>query len=408
MMSPIKLNKKWKPLFTSDCQYYLLTGGRGSGKSYAISYFALSLISLQKGHRIAVYRATMVSSKLSIMQDMKDMVGMLPNSGEFEVKESLIKNTRTGSEIFFKGIQTSRLDYTAALKGLSNCTTFILDEAEELVDEALWDKIDDTFRATGKQLRLILSLNPTTKEHWIYDRFIHKNKWNEGECGEKDDVCYIHTSYLDNLKHLEPKKVAKWEKAKEQRPEYYAQTVLGGWRDRAEGVVFNNWEYGDFVDTGDTLFGMDFGFSNPSTLVKVSIDNNRGIIYAKLCLYMEGLTETQLTSHLIKHTRGYTVIADSADPSKIEGIRKSGYVNIHGADKGQDSVSKGISLLHNYKIIVEDDEKGNLGKELNNYVYDTKSAVEKPLKEYDHAIDALRYAVYYRFTQQYSSNLDMF
>ena len=156
----VTLNEKWNSLFTSRDNYFVLTGGRGSGKSFSLSFFALSLIGSSPGHRVAVYRATMVASRDSIMQDMKDLVPKFPNAEEYEVMDTKIVNTRTGSEIFFKGIQTSRKDYTAAVKGLSNCTTFILDEAEEMNDEDLWDKIDDTFRTITHQLRLNSFIEP--------------------------------------------------------------------------------------------------------------------------------------------------------------------------------------------------------------------------------------------------------
>ena len=65
----------------------------------------------------------------------------------------------------FKGIRTSSGNQTAALKSLNGVTTFVVDEAEELLEEDVFNKIDFSIRTQGKQNRCILILNPATKEH---------------------------------------------------------------------------------------------------------------------------------------------------------------------------------------------------------------------------------------------------
>ena len=68
--------------------------------------------------------------------------------------------------------------------------------------------------------------------------------------------------------------------------------MLGGWLDKAEGVIFNNWKLGVFKELGTIVFGQDFGFSNdPTTLLKTSIDKNNKKIYIKECF-----TKTHLTT----------------------------------------------------------------------------------------------------------------
>ena len=426
---PITLNPKWRPLFTSNDTYYLLTGGRGSGKSFAISYFALSLISIESGHRVAVYRATMVSAKNSIIQTMKDLAVTLPNVDEFEIKEREIINKTTGSSIFFKGIQTSRLDYTAALKGLEGCTTFILDEAEELVDQDLWDKIDDSFRLVGKQIRMIISLNPTTREHWIYRHFILDNGWNEGQCGSHDDVTYIHTSYLDNIENLAPKKVRAWEKAKIKRPDYYKHVIEGGWRARAKGAVFTNvskmdptwvWDERGIYDPNDKNqatrfkwfgtpgFGQDYGWHpDVSTLAKVAIDRKKGIIYIHECFYENNLTTAQIIRRNIEHAGDNLIVADSQEKRLIDEI--SSYCNIIPCTKGPGSVVEGIQKMLDYEIVITPTSL-NAIREFNNYSWDEKK-IDKPKEtpdgKWDHIIDAVRYYVDHELLDSYSTDLDM-
>ena len=437
-MEKIQLNPKWRPLFTSDDQYYLLTGGRGSGKSFALSYFALSLISLQSNHRIAVYRATMVSVEDSIMKDMKDLVQRLPNAVEFEVLHKKIVNKRTGSEIFFKGLQTNRLSNTAYLKGLSNCTTFILDEAEELENEKDWDKIDDTFRTTLHQIRMIISLNPATREHWIYKRFIIGNKWEESTCGSKDDITYIHTTYKDN-KHNSPKKVAKWERAKTERPEYYKHTIMGGWMNAAEGVIFEkdvNWVEGKYQLTDRfPRIGCDPGHTDETAIVECSFDMKpfiggendwqgnpnpgapgrayKGKIYVKQHCYESGLTEHDIVKKLqevsiLKDRWGDVVqlscIIDEQDASLISAcLRARPSLSARKCPKGPGSVLRGIMMLKDYLLVI-DPSSTEVKIALNNHIWDDKKH-NIPKNEYKHGPDAIRYAAMVELASKRSSDI---
>jgi hypothetical protein len=59
---------------------------------------------------------------------------------------------------------------TPRLKSISGITTLIVEEAEELTDETLFDKVNLSIRNKGKQNRVILILNQQPK-HWIYNKF---------------------------------------------------------------------------------------------------------------------------------------------------------------------------------------------------------------------------------------------
>ena len=423
MIEQINLHKKWLPLFVSDENYYILTGGRGSGKSFSISMFALTLISREAGHRIAVYRATMVSVEESIMKDMKDLVELLPDKDDFDVQNKIIIHKKTGSEIFFKGIQTNKLTNTASLKGLASCTTFILDEAEELVDLAIWRKIDDTFRTTKKQIRMILSLNPTIQEHWIYEWFFEKNGFNESKweipedlnepvkcisdgCGVANNVRFIHSTYLDNYENLAPHKAKQWDDYRVDDPEYYKHGVLGGWRSRAEGVVLPKWEYGQFPEqpTGAIVYGADWGMRDPFALVKTMVDTKTAKIYVELCHYESNLIETEWFRHTFNHAGRNQIVADGKKPEVIEGFRRKG-LNIIAADQSPGSIYKGVTLLNDYTLVVCGANTKPFTKELNNYVWEDEGKKEQPKQNtgYDHAIDGARYAVWWTLTQKYSS-----
>ena len=78
--------------------------------------------------------------------EFQEKIELLNLEHDFEILKSEIKNKQSGSEILFKGLKTSSGDQTANLKSLQGVTTWILDEAEELVDEKTFDKINLSIR----------------------------------------------------------------------------------------------------------------------------------------------------------------------------------------------------------------------------------------------------------------------
>ena len=133
-------------------------------------------------------------------------------------------------------------------------TTWVLDEAEELTDEEVFDKIDLSIRHKEKQNRVILVLNPATKEHFIYNKFFQSKGVDAGYNGTKEDTTFIHTTYLDNKEHLSESFLNQVEETKKRRPEKYKHTILGGWLNRAEGIIYNNWKLGEFKQVSTSVF----------------------------------------------------------------------------------------------------------------------------------------------------------
>ena len=183
---------------------------------------------------------------------------------------------------------------------------------------------------------------------------------------KKNDVTYVHTTYLDNLDNLSQSYINSIEKIKRRRPNKYQHQILGGWLDKAEGVVFDNWTIGEFQHVSKSVFGQDFGFSNdPSTLIEANIDDNNQKIYVRLHYYKPHLTTSQI-GELNKRIAGSgLIVADSSEPRLINELRS--YCNIVPAVKGQGSVTFGISMLKDYDLII-DPESTDMIKELNNYV----------------------------------------
>ena len=367
-----------------------MSGGRGSGKSFSINTL-LALLTYEAGHTILFTRYTLSSAYISIIPEFIEKLELFGCLGDFRITKDEILNKRSGSKIIFRGIKTSSGDQTANLKSLTGITTWVVDEAEELTDEQKFDTIDLSVRQQGKPNRVILILNPTTKEHFIYSRFFEDRGVNEGVNTTKENTTYIHTTYLDNKENLSKSYLEQIEQMKIRRPEKYKQQILGSWLDKAEGVIFNNWNVGEFKHIGTSVWGQDYGFaSDENTLVETNIDTSNKIIYLKECFYLKALTTSQIAELNSRHAKGGLIIGDSAEPRLLHELKAKG-CNVRASIKGQGSITYGISLLQDYDIIVSPDST-NLIKELNNYRWLEKKS-KTPIDAWNHIIDAVRYAV---------------
>ena len=234
-----------------------------------------------------------------------------------------------------------------------------------------------------------------------------------------EDVCYIHTSYLDvEKKHHTQENWEGYEKAREAYEYYntlsqdqkescptkifklfkkYKFVVLGGWREKQEGVIFEDWEIGEFDESLPYVFGQDYGFDDPTTLVKVSINKKKKILYLDEIFYLSGLDDDKIFELNMKNCERKLIIGDSAAKTTIVTLQRKKddgkSLNIIPCVKGKGSVLTGIQKMQKYQIIVTQRSK-NLIKEFNNYVWlDKKSDV--PIDDFNHIIDPVRYAVDY-------------
>ena len=388
MKKPV-LNKKYNAL-GNDTRYFVITGGRGSGKSFAITTF-LAFLTFEQGHKILFTRYTMISAANSIIPEFLEKLQLYDIVEHFRITKDEILNISTGSSILFKGIRTSAGNQTAALKSISGITTWVLDEAEELIKEEDFDKIDQSVRAKNKPNRVIMVLNPATKEHWLYQRFFIGKGVNAGFNGKKDIVTYIHTTFKDNIDNLSESFLLQLEDIRRRRPDRYNHQILGGWLDKAEGVVFNNWKVGPFNESAEFIFGQDFGFSvDPTTLIKVAIDRDRKRMWIKTMFAKPGLSTKAIGELNRRYAEDNLIICDNAEPRLISELQE--YCNLKPTIKRKGSILSGIALVQDYDLIIDADSI-ELIKELNNYVWHERN--EKPVDKWNHQLDALRYSAQY-------------
>jgi phage terminase large subunit len=391
----LEFSDKYEPLFKrlyedSNIDTFILTGGRFSAKSFTTSVFSgISLKDFQ--YKILYTRYTLTSAQDSIIPEFLGGLESLNITEEFEVNRDRVKHFNNG-EVVFKGMKTSSGNQTAALKSLKGFNCLIVDEAEEMPSQKDFEKIQLSIRHPSKPNISILILNPTTKEHWIYKKFFEDRGVNGGFNGVKDNVCYIHTSYLDCIEHVPDNILLEFERMKATKPKEYNNVVLGGWLAKAEGVIFENWTTGDFDLSLPYMYGVDWGFSkDPSTLVKVAVDEKTKTLYLEEKLYAHKMSTEQLTA-VFKDVCGESIIvADNSELRLINEIRREN-LNIYPVVKKPNSILAGIKKIQGYNMVICGDSP-NLIKELNNYSWVDKGLKSVPIDAHNHILDAVRYSL---------------
>lgn len=403
----------WCGISLDGNQRYLHADGtvtHNSGKSFATGAFIerLTFEAFPKPenpdetitHTILYTRYTMVSAGMSVIPEMMEKIDLDGVSKFFSHSRGDVRNNLTGAKIMFRGIHTSSGNQTAKLKSIHGITTFVVDEAEEWTSEEEFDKIMLSIRQKGIKNRIIIIMNPTDSNHFVYRRFIkdtHKIVEYDGvpvQISTHPNVLHIHTTYLDNIKNLSEDFIKETKRIKDENPEKYAHTVMGQWADVAEGAVFKNWgvvdEFPDYAKK--VALGVDFGYSNDVTaIVKCGIVDNR--LYIEELCYETHMLISDIIAKLKPH-KDLMVIADSADPRLIQEIFNSGIL-IYPVIKGGGSILAGIEKMKDMELFVTK-ASYNLQEELRNYVWDKDkngNYTKQPIDKYNHAIDASRYYV---------------
>jgi len=270
-MNDIDISYKFEPLFDlfdknnfPDVDTVIMTGGRYSLKSSTVSIFSL-IAMVEYKWNVLYCRYTNLSIVDSVKPEVSDKISLL--GYEDKVTDIATHIETKTNRIAFKGIKTGSSLQTANLKSLTGFNCFVVDEAEEIPDYETFKKVFYSIRSENKRNLTILILNPTTKEHWIFDEFFEKKGLEGGENMVKDNVMYVHTSYLDADHERMPKNIlADYERLKIDSPVKYENVVLGGWIQEPEGVLLpkSRLKFADLSKIPEENIVFKFGVGDPA------------------------------------------------------------------------------------------------------------------------------------------------
>jgi len=355
-------------------RFVINEGGTRSSKTYSLCQLFIVKMLSQEKLVISVVRKTMPSLRSSAM---KDFFHILKEYGLYrEEQHNKSENIyRLGSS----EIEFFSVDQPQKVRGRKRDFLW-LNEANEL-------SIED-FRQlnwrTGKQV--FMDYNPSEEESWIYE-LIEKRP---------AEVDLLKSTFLDNIEFLPEEIRTEIELLKVDDPENW--TIYGlGERGHRSNIIYRPYTilpvFPDSFD--DEIYGLDFGFNNPTALLHIGF-KDRGV-YLREKLYEPGLTNQQLIVKMerLVPDKKRPIYGDAEDKNRIEEIYNAGF-NIHPADKGADSVIAGIQLVRGLKCYSLSSNV-NLNKERAGYQWKKDKngkLLDEPIKFKDHLLDAKRYALY--------------
>lgn len=380
-------------------RYEVYYGGAGSGKSVFICQKLLFKACRYK-RKILIIRKYGTTLKDSVFQLFLDMLKKWQLYDYCKVNLSNYTITLPNDSLFlFKG-----LDDSEKIKSITDITDIWCEEATELTEDD-FTQLDLRLRALVDGLQLIVSFNPVSKANWVFKRWFSDDKMQE-------NTMILRTTYKDNKWLPEAYIKALEDKAKTNYT-YYRIYALGEFCS-LDKLIFNNWIVEDFDYrniVGKAIVGLDFGFVNDiSALVASVVDEERNRIY----VFKEWGDTNKTNEEIAKiiTSLGFSksiIIADCAEPKSIEEIKRSGISRIRACEKGADSILHGIQKLQQYEIIVHPSCTGII-TELENYSWQkdkkTNEYINKPIDDFNHYIDALRYSLQIIYTNKKLRTLD--
>lgn len=390
----------YHPLYENRDKFIvLITGGRGSGKSFEAARF-LERLTFEKGRKILFTRYTLVSASKSIIPEVEDKIERDGTQEYFKVTKDRIINKYTGSELMFMGILASSGNQTAKLKSIQGVSVFVCDEAEEWRSEEDYDKMVLSIRTKGVQNMVIVVMNPASTSHFVYQKYIkdtHRVEVIDGvpvQISTHPNVLHIHTTYLDNLEYLSREFVQEIESIKANNPDKYQRIVIGKWSDMNEGAIFKKYSVVDSIPhfVQKCGLGLDFGYTNdPTAGVFCGVHGNT--LYLDEVCYSTHMGSGDIIKTLRQYS-SFDITADSADPRLIDEIRAGG-LRIVPVVKGAGSIIAGINKMLEMDICITARSK-NLKYELDNYCWSKDKDgqyTNEPIDADNHLIDATRYYV---------------
>jgi len=244
MTQQFKFLDCYAPIFYEDKTYWLIYGGRGSGKSTNVAaYFVMKLMSPEY-FRGVIARFTQKSLTNSIYRDIVDIITNWNLIPFIEIKNDEIRSKINQNLIITHAFKIGDNTQTAKGKGIANPTHLLIDEAQEVPGEEEYLKLIDSFRTKNAERKIFIVFNPTSKNSWIFKRWFLPDSTPNPKWAHTHG--FIYTTYKNNAHNLDPNKVKEWDLAALTDPEYYNHHILGQWRDIGAGQVFKNWCWSNF------------------------------------------------------------------------------------------------------------------------------------------------------------------
>lgn len=409
-MSELVVRIKYSPhtkqryFHDSKHKFRALVGGVGSGKSLGGVMEVLKMAVQYPGSSWAI-----VAPSYRMLKD-----ATLQSFEEFCPKELIAQHIRgekkfilvNGSEIWYRSA-----DDPESLRG-PNLHGFFMDEAA-LCRRNAWLIMIGRIRRKGAPNCAWVATTPKGF-NWVYQLFVKD---------QNPDYSVVYATSYENP-HLPPDFADSLKRS--YSGTFYEQEVLGQFRAH-EGVVYREFNRAvhevslvsrkeAYVSANHFIGGIDWGYANPMVALVIALDGDQRLHIAEE-VYRSRMTIEEFSDRIheaesrVKERLGLETISVSyfADPSDVglgtgslaDQLRQRGHV----IQKANNTVMTGInavmSRLHDAgdglpRLFVDPCCVHTLA-EFEQYSFedpdDSKPSRDKPVKQNDHAMDSMRYAV---------------
>ena len=397
MNLPELVGKGYRDFWNFKGRYRVCKGSRASKKSKTTALFFIYSMMKYPGANLLVIRKVYRTLKDSCFTDLKWAINRLQVNDYWSVKESPLEiiYIPTGQKILFRGLDDP-LKVTSITVETGNLCWAWIEEAYEINKEQDFNMLDESIRGSVEEplyKQITLTFNPWNERHWLKKRFFDV---------EDENIMAKTTNYMCN-EWLDDSDKKLFEDMKKNNPRRYQVAGLGNWG-IVEGLVYENWEEKEF-DVNEiskrkgvkSAFGLDFGYTNdPSAFFCGLIDVANKEIYVFDEIYKNAMKNRQIAEEIIR--KGYgkeKIVADSQEPKSIDELYDLGLKGIRKSRKGRDSINNGVQYIQDYKIIIHP-RCVNFITEISNYMWDKDkfdNPVNKPVDDFNHLMDAMRYAL---------------
>ena len=347
-----------------DKRFIINEGGSRSSKTYSLCQLMI-IYCLQNNNKVvSVIRKTFPALRATVLRDFIEIlkeIGLYKQ--EAHNKSEHIYTFANGSMVEFFSV-----DDEQKIRGRKRDIAWC-NEANELYFD------DFTQLNMRTEDKLIFDYNPSDSASWLYEL-------------PADESIKIKSTYKDNPFLPDSIKAQIEDLARTDEALY--QIYALGEKAISKSNIYSQWTFiahrpSRFVKY---VYGLDFGYNHPTALMRVYYCDND--IYIEPVIYESYLTTTMLIEKLatLNIEQTVSILADYSRPEIIQEMNIAGY-DVLNANK---VVKKGIDNLKTFGVFCQDDKA--IRREYENYKWKKIGdfITDEPVKLFDDAMDAIRYA----------------
>lgn len=380
--------KQIESINNSNAKINIWEGAVRSGKTYASLLRFLKEITYGPEGEYVMIAKTYGSFRKHILPQLFSLIGKDPKfyAGRQEI-------VLWGKTIHLIGAADERAE--SKIRGSTFVGAYV-DEAT-IIPESVFKMLIS--RCAMGNAKIFATTNPDSPYHWLKKDYLTDNpdvaSWqftlNDNPALSKEDKAYLNRQYT-----------GLW----------FQRFIEGRWV-QAEGSIYDHFdEKRHVIDfspnyTPNYIVGIDYGTTNPCAFVLIGIDYDRfpnvwvqEEYYFDSKVHQRQKTDSEYADDFIKFIHGKSVSAIYLDPSAVSfrvELQRRGILNLFEAQNEVIDGIREVSDMLNNGMLKICRSCPNLISEFQSYVWDPKclkTGEDKPLKQHDHALDAMRYAIF--------------